>query len=97
MVAQAVPADTLDEISVFFGPPEWPLKQTLSFPSEQDVFENLLRMPETSGCWKFTGTGNGGSAADVPISGAIQDWISGTSIPELALRCRSPARTGSGM
>lgn len=25
-----------------------------------------------------------GFAADVPISGAIRDWISGTSIPELA-------------
>lgn len=84
LVAPAVPADTLDEISVFFGPPEWPLEQTLSFLSEQDVFENLLRMPETSGCWKFTGTGNGGSAADVPNSGVIRDWISGTSIPDLA-------------
>ncbi|MFE9941823.1 DEAD/DEAH box helicase [Streptomyces hirsutus] len=84
LVAQAVPADTLDEISVFLGPPEWPLEQTLSFLSEQDVFESLLLMPETFGCWKFTGTRNGGFAADVPISGAIRDWISGTSIPELA-------------
>ncbi|WP_437035171.1 hypothetical protein [Streptomyces sp. enrichment culture] len=86
LAAQAVPADTLDEVSVFFGPPEWPLDQTLSFLSEQDVFESLLVMPETFECWKFTGTRNGGFAADVPISGAIRDWISGTSIPE-------PART----
>ncbi|MFI1060552.1 DEAD/DEAH box helicase [Streptomyces spororaveus] len=84
LVAQAAPADTLDEISVFFGPPEWPLEQTLSFLSEQGVFEDLLRMPETFRCWKFTGTPIGGYAPEVPISGAIRDWISGTSIPELA-------------
>lgn len=84
LVAQAVPADALDEISVFLGPPEWPLERTLSFLSEQGVFESLLVMPETRGCWKFTGPRNGGFAADVPISGAIRDWISGTSIPELA-------------
>ncbi|MEU4922305.1 DEAD/DEAH box helicase [Streptomyces parvus] len=84
LVAQAVPADALDEISVFFGPPEWPLEQTLTFLSEQGVFEDLLELPETSGCWKFTGSLNGGNAAEVPISGAIRDWISGTSIPDLA-------------
>ncbi|MER5381784.1 hypothetical protein ABT040_16095 [Streptomyces sp. NPDC002688] len=69
---------------VFFGPPEWPLEQTLRFLSEHNVFENLLRLPETAGCWKFTGTFNGGFTPDVPISGAIRDWISGTSIPDLA-------------
>lgn len=79
LVSQAVPADTLDEISLFFGPPEWPLEQTLSFLSEQGVFEDLLTMSETSGCWEFKGY-----AAEVPISGAIRDWISGTPIPELA-------------
>ncbi|MFB7852668.1 DEAD/DEAH box helicase [Streptomyces sp. NPDC056053] len=84
LVAQAAPADTLDEISVFFGPPEWPLEQTLSFLSEQGVFENLLMLPETFGCWKFTGKLKGGFAAHVPISDAIRGWISGTSIPELA-------------
>ncbi|MFB6525408.1 DEAD/DEAH box helicase [Streptomyces sp. NPDC056399] len=84
LVAQAVPADPLDEISVFFGPPEWPLEQTLTFLSERGVFEDLLKMPETSGCWKFTGPFNRDLAPDVPISGAIRDWISGTSIPELA-------------
>ncbi|MEW1567449.1 DEAD/DEAH box helicase [Streptomyces sp. NPDC093509] len=84
LVAQEVSADTLDEISVFFGPPEWSLEQTLSFLSQYNVFESLLMLSETAECWKFTGTSNGGFAADVPISGAIRDWISGTSIPDLA-------------
>ncbi|MFE3121841.1 DEAD/DEAH box helicase [Streptomyces hydrogenans] len=80
LVAQAIPTDAPDGISVFLGPPEWPLDRTLSFLAEQGVFEDLLEIPETSGCWKF----DGDAAAHVPISGAIRDWIAGTSIPELA-------------
>ncbi|WP_369384107.1 DEAD/DEAH box helicase [Streptomyces sp. cg36] len=79
LVAQAAPADTLDELSIFFGPPELPLEQTLNFLVEHGVFEDLLKLPETTGCWQYTGPPNG-----VPISDAIRNWISGTSIPELA-------------
>ncbi|MGW6684147.1 helicase-related protein [[Kitasatospora] papulosa] len=82
LVAQAVPVDALDEMSIFFEQPEWSLEQTLSFLAEHDVFGSLLVLPETRGCWKFDGTGAYGP--DVPISDAIRDWISGTSIPELA-------------
>ncbi|MFB8085036.1 DEAD/DEAH box helicase [Streptomyces sp. NPDC055992] len=80
LVAQAASEDALDEISVFFGPPEWPLEQTLDFLSQHGVFDNLLLLPETKGCWQFKEK----LAIDVPLSSAIRDWISGTPIPELA-------------
>ncbi|GAB1333236.1 hypothetical protein [Streptomyces sennicomposti] len=69
---------------MFLGPPEWPLEQTLTFLAEQDVFERLLVLPETSGCGKSIGPPSRDLAPDVPISDAIRDWISGASIPESA-------------
>lgn len=84
LVAYAVPEDTLDEISVFFGPPEWPLEQTLDFLAEQGAFKNLLLTPEARGSWKLTNEQSKSLTFDVPIDNAVRDWISGTSIPELA-------------
>ncbi|MCZ0978681.1 hypothetical protein O1L60_03975 [Streptomyces diastatochromogenes] len=84
LVAYAVPEDTPDGISVFFEPPEWSLEQTLDFLAEQGAFKNLLLTPEARGSWKFTNEQSKSPTFDVPIDNAVQDWISGTSIPELA-------------
>ncbi|MET9499541.1 DEAD/DEAH box helicase [Streptomyces sp. NPDC006552] len=84
LVAYADPEGTPDEISVFFGPPEWPLEHTLDFLAEQSAFKDLLATPEASGSWKLTRQHNKDLQADVPIGDAVRDWISGTSIPELA-------------
>ncbi|MFB7763450.1 DEAD/DEAH box helicase [Streptomyces xiamenensis] len=84
LVAYAVPEDTLDETSVFFGPPEWQLDQTLDFLAEQGAFNDLLLTQEASGSWKLTSQQSKGVSIDVPIGDAVRDWISGTSIPELA-------------
>ncbi|WP_432114688.1 DEAD/DEAH box helicase [Streptomyces sp. S1] len=84
LVAYAAPEDALDEISVFFGPPEWPLDQTLGFLAEQGAFRDLLLTPEASGSWKLTNQEGKGFHVDVPIGDAVREWISGTSIPELA-------------
>ncbi|MEU5403901.1 DEAD/DEAH box helicase [Streptomyces sp. NPDC005963] len=84
LVASAVPEGAPDEISVFFGPPEWPLEQTLDFLAEQGTFTDLLLTPETIGSWKLTTQQTPSFHVDVPIGDAVRDWISGTSIPELA-------------
>ncbi|WP_030274377.1 DEAD/DEAH box helicase [Streptomyces sp. NRRL B-24484] len=84
LVAHAAPKDTLDEISVFFGPPEWPLERTLDFLAEQGAFENLLLTPEAARSWKLTSEHTMAFNVDVPIDDAVRDWISGTPIPELA-------------
>ncbi|MFE5487496.1 DEAD/DEAH box helicase [Streptomyces sp. NPDC056527] len=83
-----------DEISVFFGPPEWPLEKTLGFLTEQGAFKNLLLTPEASGSWKLTNQQTKSLTFDVPIDNAVRDWISGTSIPELA-RTWTPDSTPS--
>ncbi|MFB7676932.1 DEAD/DEAH box helicase [Kitasatospora purpeofusca] len=84
LVAHAVPEGTRDDFSVFFGPPEWPLGQTLDFLAEQGAFKDLLLTPEAFGKWKFTSPYDASFAIDVPIGDAVRDWISGTAIPELA-------------
>ncbi|MFF2521469.1 DEAD/DEAH box helicase [Streptomyces liangshanensis] len=84
LVAYATPEDPPDEISIFFGPPEWQLEQTLDFLAEQGAFKDLLLTPEVFGKWKFTSPHNRSFNVDVPIGDAIRDWISGTPIPELA-------------
>ncbi|GGR09757.1 hypothetical protein [Kitasatospora griseola] len=84
LVTHAIPEDTLDEISAFFGPPEWPLEQTLDFLATHDAFKSLLLTPEAAQSWKLTSQHTGAFNIDVPIDDAIRDWISGTPIPELA-------------
>lgn len=84
LLAYAAPENTPDEISVFFGPPEWPLERTLDFLAEQGAFTDLLLTPEAHGSWKLTNEQNKSLTFDVPIDNAVRDWISGTSIPELA-------------
>ncbi|MGW0669894.1 DEAD/DEAH box helicase [Streptomyces sp. NPDC002746] len=84
LVANAAPEDTPDEISIFFGPPQWPLEQTLDFLAEQGAFDALMLTPEASQSWKLTTRRTPSFHLDVPIGDAVRDWISGTSIPELA-------------
>jgi hypothetical protein len=93
LIAQAVPADALDEISVFLGPPEWPLEQTLSFLSEQGVFEDLLELPKTFGCWKSTGTRHGASPCSNGMAGT--GWWSPAGLVCAVGRSRErPYRSG---
>ncbi|GAA5607957.1 DEAD/DEAH box helicase [Streptomyces griseus] len=84
LVANAAPEDTPDEISIFFGAPEWPLEQTLDFLAEQGAFDALMLTPEAFESWKLTTQQTPSFHVDVPIGDAVRDWISGTSIPELA-------------
>ncbi|WP_245834580.1 helicase-related protein [Streptomyces aidingensis] len=65
-------------------PEEWPLERTLSFLTEHQVFERLLTLPEVAGTWRFTDKGSRGTQVDVPFATAVQDWISGETIPDLA-------------
>jgi hypothetical protein len=84
LVANAAPEDTPDEISIFFGAPEWQLEQTLDFLAEQGAFDALMLTPEAFESWKLTTQQTPSFHVDVPIGDAVRDWISGTSIPELA-------------
>lgn len=84
LIANAASEDTPDEISIFFGPPEWPLEQTLDFLAEQGAFDDLMQTPEAGASWKLTTQQTPSFHLDVPIGDAVRDWISGTSIPELA-------------
>ncbi|WEH18132.1 DEAD/DEAH box helicase [Streptomyces sp. VNUA24] len=65
-------------------PEEWTLERTLAFLAEQQIFERLLELPEVAGTWRFTTQEVKGTAVDVPLATAIQDWISGSGIPGLA-------------
>jgi len=85
LVQQSADHDTPAEEEVWFAEPEeWTLERTLAFLTEQQVFERLLELPEVAGTWRFTDKETKGTQVDVPLAPAIQDWISGSSIPVLA-------------
>ncbi|MDG9688271.1 DEAD/DEAH box helicase [Streptomyces sp. DH18] len=84
LVANTASENTSDEISIIFGPPEWPLEQTLDFLAEQGAFDALMLTPEAFASWKLTTQQTPGFQVDVPIGDAVRDWIAGIPIPELA-------------
>ncbi|MER6017707.1 DEAD/DEAH box helicase [Streptomyces anulatus] len=84
LVANTAPDNTSDEISIIFGPPEWPLEQTLDLLAEQGAFDALMLTPEAFASWKLTTQQTPGFQVDVPIGDAVRDWIAGIPIPELA-------------
>jgi hypothetical protein len=65
-------------------PEEWPLERTLTFLTGQHVFERLLELPEVAGTWRFTTKETRGTPINVPLSTAIESWIGGNGIPDLA-------------
>lgn len=71
--------DRLDE------PEEWPLQRTLDFLTEHQVFDRLLdHVPEVTKTWSFKDKETRGTQMSVPIAPALREWISGTTIPDLA-------------
>ncbi|MCW2902971.1 MAG: box helicase [Streptosporangiaceae bacterium] len=79
---EAVPAD---EGTVWFDEPaEWTLERTLTFLTEQGAFERLSVLPEVNDFWRFTTKESRGESVRVPLDIAIQNWISGATIPDLA-------------
>ncbi|MFD7757243.1 DEAD/DEAH box helicase [Streptomyces sp. NPDC059757] len=70
--------------SEFAAAEEWPLQRTLDFLTEHEVFDQLLELPEVAGKWSFTTKETKGQALQVPVTGAVRDWISGETIPHLA-------------
>ncbi|MFF7249878.1 DEAD/DEAH box helicase [Embleya sp. NPDC008237] len=67
-----------------WGPDEWSLRRTLDFLAEHQVFDDLLTLPEVAGAWTFTNRRTLGLPVLVPLSRAIDDWMAGASIPDLA-------------
>ncbi|OIJ62866.1 DEAD/DEAH box helicase [Streptomyces mangrovisoli] len=66
-------------------PEEWPLQRTLDFLTEHHVFDRLLKnLPEVTKTWSFKDKETRGTVMTVPIAPALQEWISGASIPALA-------------
>ncbi|MEU7340247.1 DEAD/DEAH box helicase [Streptomyces sp. NPDC007074] len=66
-------------------PEEWPLEQTLGFLTEHQVFDRLLdHVPEVTKTWSFKDKETRGTQMNVPIAPALREWISGSTIPDLA-------------
>ncbi|MFI0813881.1 DEAD/DEAH box helicase [Streptomyces echinatus] len=66
-------------------PEEWPLQRTLDFLTEHQVFDRLLsNVPEVTKTWSFKDKETRGTSMTVPIAPALQEWISGAAIPDIA-------------
>ncbi|MEV6105846.1 DEAD/DEAH box helicase [Streptomyces sp. NPDC051940] len=66
-------------------PEEWPLQRTLDFFTEHQILERLLgHVPEVAKTWSFKDKETRGTPMNVPIAPALREWISGTTIPDLA-------------
>lgn len=68
------------------NPIDIPLARTLQILDDEHVFEALLQMPEREGAWRFHDRrrGRNRQTIDVDLPEALGNWVTGTSIPELA-------------
>lgn len=64
-----------------FGP--YDLQQTLELLAEQDVYAQLLALPEAARNWKFRASSNG-PRIDVDAAAVVRDWIDGHDLNDLA-------------
>lgn len=65
-------------------PTELPVPDTLSLLDTAEVFDALLDLPEAERAWRFRSRRNGGGSIAVPLVPALNSWLSGTDIAELA-------------
>ncbi|MFD0437238.1 DEAD/DEAH box helicase [Streptomyces chartreusis] len=69
------------------GPMPLSLESTFSILDQEDAFQTLLTLPEREKPWAFYNQRRGRrQEIQVNLYTAMQDWIAGTPIPELALR-----------
>jgi len=69
---------------VFEESTELPVADTLGILGGADVFDAVLQLPEAKKAWRFRRRPNGGGALTVPVVPALNSWLSGADITELA-------------
>jgi hypothetical protein len=66
------------------APTELPIPDTLGLLEIAGAFDAVLDLPEAQKAWRFRGRRNGGESIAVALVPALNSWLSGTDITDLA-------------
>ena len=80
---ESIAAALADHIQVLGGLGELTLEQTLDALADQDVYTQLLQLPEATKHWRFRRSPRG-APVEVAADPVVRDWIGGRDLTELA-------------
>lgn len=82
-VIESIAASVADRVQLRGGFGEYTLEETLDVLADQDVYNQLLQLPEAKKHWRFRGSPRG-APVDVDADAIVRDWIAGRDLSELA-------------
>ena len=80
---ESIAAALADQVQLLGGLGERTLDETLDVLAEQDVYAQLLQLPEATKHWRFR-TSPRGAPVEVAADAVVRDWIAGRDLTELA-------------
>ena len=80
---ESIATSLADRAQLVAGPDERTLDETLDLLAEQDVYAQLLHLPEGAKYWRFRSSPRG-AHLEVAADTVVRDWISGRDLTELA-------------
>ena len=82
-VIETIATSLADRLQVVGVEDRLGLEATLNLLDEQNVYEQLLALPEAARYWRFRRTSRG-QKVDVPPEAVVRDWVAGSDLTELA-------------
>lgn len=80
---ESIAAALADQVQLLGGLDERTLDETLDVLAEQDVYAQLLQLPEGTKHWRFRKSPRG-ARVEVAAHAVVRDWIAGRDLTELA-------------
>lgn len=80
---ESIAAALADRVQLLVGLGERTLDETLDLLAEQDVYAQLLQLPEAAKHWRFRMSPRG-AAVVISADAVVRDWIAGRDLTELA-------------
>lgn len=82
-VIESIAATLADQLQVLGGFGELSLDETLGVLADQDVYGQLLQLPEAAKHWRFRRSPRG-AIVEVNAASVVRDWIVGRDLSDLA-------------
>ena len=82
-VIESIATSLADRVQILGGLGEYTLEETLDVLADQNVYTQLLQLPEAKKHWRFRSSPRG-APVDVDADAIVRDWIAGRDLTELA-------------
>lgn len=83
VVIESIATSLADKVQLLGGLGEYTLEETLEVLADQDVYTELLQLPEATKHWRFRMSPRG-ARVEVGADAVVRDWIAGRDLTELS-------------